>query len=496
MHAAVDLVTPSGWTLWTTTLLVVVDFLVKVIALGLVPERRRPSSAWGWLLLIFFLPYVGILAFVLIGSPFVDRRRRREQAEVDLVIRERSSDLPDAVPSGEVRRWLRSALRMNRELGSLPAVSGNRVELLTGYDEAVTAMTEAVRGSHDYVNVAFYILAWDDTTEPFWQAVTEATGRDVAVRVLFDHIGTRRLGGYRELRRRLDTTGAEWHEMLPIHPLRGRWRRPDLRNHRKIVVVDGEIAFMGSQNLVDAGYHKRGDRRWKELVARIRGPVVPSLNAVFATDWFVETHERLDQQYVSREAAQPHGDADDPGDLICQVVPSGPGFPHENNLRLFNTLIYGAKQRLSITSPYFVPDESLLYSITTAAQRGVEVELFVSARGDQFLVQRAQNSYYEALLEAGVRIYRYPAPAVLHAKHLSVDDTVAVIGSSNLDVRSFTLNFEVSLLCTGGDVVHRVRAAEDSYRAVSSELTAEQWAGRPIWSRYVDNVMRLTSALQ
>jgi cardiolipin synthase len=230
-------------------------------------------------------------------------------------------------------------------------------------------------------------------------------------------------------------------------------------------------------------------------MVRVRGPVVPSLNAVFATDWFVETHERLDDQFSARADAQPTGDHD-PGDLICQVVPSGPGFPHENNLRLFNTLIYGARQRLSITSPYFVPDESLLYAITTAAQRGVAVELFVSERSDQFLVQRAQNSYYEALLEAGVRIYRYPAPAVLHGKHVSVDDTVAVIGSSNLDVRSFTLNFEVSLLCTGGDVVRRLRDVEDAYRAVSAELTAEQWRGRPLWSRYLDNVMRLTSALQ
>ena len=253
-------------------MLVVVDFLVKVVALGLVPERRRPSSAWGWLLLIFFLPFVGIVAFLLIGSPFVDSRRRREQAEVDLVIRERSRDLPDALPEGEVRAWLRPALSLGRALGSLPAVAGNDVRLVTGYDDAIRQMSEAVERAREYVNVEFYILAWDATTEPFWAAVTRATARGVTVRVLFDDIGTRRVGGYRGLRRRLDSTGADWHEMLPIHPLRGRWRRPDLRNHRKIVVVDGELAFTGSQNLIDAGYHRRGDRRWTELVVRVRGP--------------------------------------------------------------------------------------------------------------------------------------------------------------------------------------------------------------------------------
>jgi cardiolipin synthase len=143
-----------------------------------------------------------------------------------------------------------------------------------------------------------------------------------------------------------------------------------------------------------------------------------------------------------------------------------------------------------------VPDESLLYAVTTAAQRGVAVELFVSEKADQLMVGHAQMSYYQALLEAGVRIYLYPEPFVLHSKHFSVDDDVIIIGSSNMDMRSFGLNFEVSLMAFGGDIVRDVRAVEDGYRAISRELTAEEWSRRPLRSRYVDNVMRLTSALQ
>ena len=135
------------------------------------------------------------------------------------------------------------------------------------------------------------------------------------------------------------------------------------------------------------------------------------------------------------------------------MLPSGPGYVTENNLRLFTALIYSAQRRISITSPYFVPDEPLLYAVTTAARRGVDVELFVSEVGDQFMVFHAQCSYYAALLEAGVRIYLYPAPAVLHSKYFSIDDDVAVIGSSNMDMRSFALNYEVSLMVTGGDIV-------------------------------------------
>ncbi len=162
------------------------------------------------------------------------------------------------------------------------------------------------------------------------------------------------------------------------------------------------------------------------------------------------------------------------------MVPSGPGFATENNLRLFTTLIYSAQRRLSMTSPYFVPDESLLYAVTTAAQRGVDVELFVSEEGDQFMVYHAQRSYYQALLEAGVRIWLYPAPYVLHSKHFSVDDDVAVIGSSNMDMRSFALNYEVSLMLTRpGDRRARMREVEDAYRSLSRELTLEEWQQRP-----------------
>ena len=178
------------------------------------------------------------------------------------------------------------------------------------------------------------------------------------------------------------------------------------------------------------------------------------------------------------------------------MIPSGPGFATENNLRAFTTLLYSAQRRLSITSPYFVPDESLLYAVTTAAQRGIDVELFVSEAGDQFMVYHAQRSYYEALLRAGVRIFMYPAPYVLHSKFFTVDDDVAVLGSSNLDMRSFGLNYEVSLMIPDPEVVSRVREVEDTYRGLSRELTLEEWLTRSRGSAYADNVMRLTAALQ
>ena len=182
--------------------------------------------------------------------------------------------------------------------------------------------------------------------------------------------------------------------------------------------------------------------------------------------------------------------------MDAQVVPSGPGFEGENNLRLFNALIYAATKKVIITSPYFVPDDSMLYAITTAAQSGLDVQLFASEIGDQFMVFHAQRSYYEELLRAGVRIFLYPPPTILHAKHFTIDDEVSVIGSSNMDMRSFSLDYEISVMVRGHGFVEELREVEEQYRSVSRELLLEDWMKRPRRVKWLDNTMRLTAALQ
>ncbi len=485
---------PSGS--WLATLVVVLVALaglsLRIAALGIIPGNRKPSTGMAWLLLILLTPWLGLVAFLFFGSTQVGARRRERQAEINAAITARARTLPTPDLGPDAPAYLPSVVALNDRLGALPLMDGNRVDLLPDYAGSVAAMTAAVETAERYVNVEFYIAAWDEVTAPFFEALVAATARGVTVRFLFDHLGSRRVPGYRDLLDRLAATEIAWHPMLPVRPFRGRFRRPDLRNHRKLVVVDGHTGFTGSQNLVEPGYHKPdgADRReWVELVVRVEGPVVAGLDTVFATDWNAETDEVLAITIAPPVAPPPTG-------VSCQVVPSGPGFVTENNLRLFTTLIYGATRRISLTSPYFVPDESLLYAVTTAAQRGIDVELFVCEEADQLMVGHAQASYYRALLEAGVRIHLYPAPAVLHAKHFTIDDDVAVIGSSNMDLRSFALNYEISLMLLGAPLVGRLREVEDTYRALSRELTAEEWAGRSRRDRYLDNVMRLTAALQ
>jgi cardiolipin synthase len=474
--------------------LAVLDVAIRAFAVVVVPGDRRPSSATAWLLAIFFVPYLGILAFLLIGNPKLPRERMAKQQRINELILERTEGMDRALDDQPWPPWVASLVRLNRTLGSMPLVRGNSIDLLTDYEESIAAMAAEVDGARDYVHAEFYILASDATSAVFLDALERAVQRGVVVRVLLDHLGSARSPGYRATTRHLDRIGVQWHLMLPVQPLRGRFQRPDLRNHRKLLVVDGAVAFTGSQNMVDRSYGKRSNRRrglqWQDVVARCEGPVVNALDAVFVSDWYSETDELL---------AAETGPAPGPElgrTLECQVVPSGPGFESENNLRLFNALVYSAEHRIGMTTPYFVPDESLLYAITTAAQRGVEVDLFLSEVADQRLVQHAQQSYYDALLRAGVRIHLYRGPRLLHAKHLTIDDDVAVLGSSNMDMRSFQLNLEVSLMVVGASFVKDLRAVEDDYRTHAYELTLRAWRQRPWRSRVVDNLARLTSALQ
>lgn len=473
---------------------IVVDVIIRVLAVIYVPQNRKPQTATAWLLAIFLIPYVGIVLFLLIGSTRLPKSRRIKQREINDYILETTEGMDLVAKDATFPTWLQPIVELNRTLGSMPLAGGNTAELHTEYDDSLQAMADAIDTATHYVHVEFYILALDNTTAPFFDALEAAVKRGVVVRVLMDHIACLRSPHYRRTKRRLTQLGAQWHVMLPIQPFRGKFQRPDLRNHRKILVIDGEEAFTGSQNIIDRSYNKRGNIRrgleWKDFMVRFEGPVVAGINALFATDWYSETNELLlRESHVDARPKLRHP-------LDAQVVPSGPGFDLENNLRLFNALVYSAQSKVIITTPYFVPDDSMLYAITTAAYRGLDVQLFVSAVADQAVVYHAQRSYYEALLRAGVRVWLYESPTILHAKHITIDEEVAVIGSSNMDMRSFSLDYEITVMMRGKDAVDRMREVEQSNREGSRELFLDEWLMRPLRSKVLDNLARLTAALQ
>jgi len=476
---------------WLPALIVlIIDWAIRIAAIIIIPRNRKPTAATAWLLAIFFIPMIGVLLFLLVGSPKLPRSRRAKQELINEAIAIGSENIHRA----KVREpaWLAPLAHMNESFGAPPMVGGNTSELIPDYQASIDAISKAIDNAVDFVHIEYYIIALDDTTRGFFAAMERAVKRGVTVRLLLDHVASIRTATHRATFKELTRIGVQWHFMLPVQPFKGNWQRPDLRNHRKLVVVDGLVGFMGSQNLIDRSYNsKKNIKRglmWQELVTRLTGPVVQSIDVIFLSDWYCETDERL--ELISPEhPPREHG-------LVCQVVPSGPGYDHENNLRLFLELVHAAREKVIITSPYFVPDEALMYAITSASERGLDVQLFVSEIGDQSGVYHAQRSYYGELLRAGVQIWMYPAPYILHSKHLSIDDDVAVIGSSNMDIRSFLLDLEVSLLVRGKPFVDDMRIVEADYRAKGRELTLEEWNKEPLLATTLDGIARLTSSLQ
>ncbi len=478
---------------------IVLGFVAAIV----ISLRRKPSTAIAWILTIIFIPVIGVVAFFLIGFGRLPKARRDKQREVNAAMYERS-EITSFIAGSGTPDWLDTAVVLNERLGALPMVAGNSATLIEDYQGSIDAMIADIDAATEFIHIEFFILVRDQTTRPFFDALARARQRGVVVRVLSDYVSGLMYPERSSTIGALHEMGAQWSPMLPLRPWRGQWQRPDLRNHRKLVVIDGRVGFTGSQNLIDDSYLKpknvKRGLHWLELMVRLEGPIVGELDAVFAADWYSETDELLPlQTHLAASANEPPlvaGTSPVVHDVAAQVIPSGPSFENDNNLKLFVMLIQNARERVSITSPYFVPDESTMLALVTAASRGLDVELFVSEVADQILVAHAQRSYYAELLAAGVTIWLYRSPTVLHSKHFTIDDSVSVIGSSNMDIRSFSLNMEVSLLVRSAELNERMRAVEDRYRAQSIRLDPLEWADRPLGGKVMDGLARLTSALQ
>lgn len=461
------------------------EWLIRLVMLIYVPQRRSPAAARTWLLCIFLFPYGGLFLYALFGRPSLPRRRVEMQETVSELIRTVGPQVLREVnlKRPEVKPEFDQAVTLAQNLGDFGIIGNNSVELLADYDGTIGRLVADIDAARDHVHLLYYIFAADDTGIRVADALERAVKRGVQCRVLMDSLGSRR--GLRRLAPRLRAAGVEVHGMLPTSLLRLGTNRFDLRNHRKIAVVDARVGYVGSQNLVNAQF-KEGIT-YEELVVRVTGPVVNQLQVVFAADWYFETGQAFDLAAIFPPPALT-------GTTPTQVLPSGPGYPQANTQRLMVALIHGARERVVITTPYFIPDTAFLQALQTAVLRGVDVHLVVSRKADQLLVGWAQRSYYEELLDAGVKIHLYRRN-FLHAKHMSVDDHIALIGSSNIDIRSFTLNAEVSLLVYDPEVAGRLHAQQDRYFAQADLLTAEGWAQRPTVVKVGQNVARLMDSL-
>ncbi len=464
----------GGWLLF-------LDWVIRLAALAWIPSRTTPAAARSWLLLVGFVPLLGLPLYLLFGHPWLSRERIRRQAEASQMIRDEQKPLVQLRwhPTGDGADT--EMVPLVERLGDFMPTHGNAVTLLDDYEGSLRALLEDIAGARDRVHLLYYLMFDDQVGDLVCEALLQAAARGVQCRLMLDAVGAKR--GLRAYTARLRAGGVQVQELLPGGL---RWRRSgriDLRNHRKIAVIDNRAAYVGSQNLADAGAFVRGYPN-RELVARVEGPAVSHLEAVFASDWYLETGQRLEVI-----ATTPVRDAN----VAAQLLPSGPAYPFSNARDMVCALIHLAQQKLVMVTPYFVPDDATLSALRIAALSGVDTQLILSASNNQTLTAWAQESYYGELLASGVKIAHY-RPHFLHAKHMSVDDSIALVGSMNLDIRSFALNAEVGMLCYDADVVASMRRIEAGYLAQAEQLTLERWNRRPAWKRSREGIARLADS--
>lgn len=472
-------------THWLATVELLTEWTIRVGALLVVPFRRSPEAAKSWLLLIFFLPIPGLVLYFLIGRTNLPRARLEILAKLPAALRatvtvlRQSPHIFHPRPGGDADAIRQVAM----SLSGLDVLGGNGVDVYADYRDILRRIAADVDAATHHVHVITYILRLDDWTEPVFAALERAAARKVECRVLYDSYGS--WGKAAAGRARLEKAGVQVEEALPVSIFRRKAARWDLRNHRKIVVVDGRVGWVGSMNLIAADF--KPGLVYEDVMARATGPTVLPLQYVFTSDWFQEREEALVGSAYYPEPAIT-------GRVAAQVLPSGPDFPGEGGHRLVVEMVHTARKRVVITTPYLVPDEALLVALTNAVLQGVEVVLILSARLDQVLVHQAQKSYYGELLRGGVDIRLYK-PALLHAKHMTVDDTVALIGSGNMDIRSFRLNGEVSLVCYSAEVVAWLQAEQARCLEQSDKLDIETWSRRPFRAKFAQVMARLMSPL-
>ncbi len=473
----------------TIGLIVYAVVYAAILARVLVVEGKEPVSRAAWILILLFVPIVGIGAYVLFGEPWVPRRFRRKASAAAGELAEHHSLSKDSTLLAVPERF-RPAFRTCERLAHSDVTNGNRGMLASSSDAAIDAMVEDFDAARETIHVSFYIWLTDHNGIKVVEALKRAAERGVTCRVIADDVGSRGLIRSRHWAA-LEASGVRVCASMKLSMGLGVivGSRVDIRNHRKIVVVDNCITWCGSQNCADPEFRvKPRYAPWVDIMLRFTGPVARQNQRLFAADWMVEADEDLSAHW---KAMLPDSDAAASDDLLPAIAfGTGPLSPIGAMSDVFVSLLGCAQSEVVISNPYFVPDPPLLAALIACAARGVSTTLILPARNDSWVVGVISRAYYPQLAEAGVQLFEY-RPGLLHAKTLLVDGQVALVGSANMDRRSLELNFENNILLCSVAMAETIRQRQNQWLADSSEVSSHAVAHRSLPRRMGDNLVAM-----
>ena len=449
--------------------------LVVVIIRILLRPHREPASRIAWIVVVLSLPAVGVLAYLLLGETNIGRRRVAKMRNVISHL----PDVADVVGSDaeslqvDVPAHYAQLFQAGKTVNGFSPVGGNRAHLMQDSNASITSMVADIDAAKEHVHLTFYIWLSDNNGCKMVDALKRAATRGVTCRAMADGLGSRAMIGspyWQSMRE----SGVHLAVALPIgnlllRPLRGRI---DLRNHRKILVIDNLITYCGSQNCADPEFRVKAKYApWVDAMMRFEGPIARQNQYLFTSDWESETDEDISMLLEQAIPETPPG-------FPAQVVGTGPTVRYSAMPEMFETLMYAARHELVITTPYYVPDESMQAALCASARRGVDTTIVFPARNDSWIVAGASRSYYADLLDAGVHIFEYEG-GLLHTKSLTLDGEVTLIGSANMDRRSFELNYENNILFYDTSLTAEMKQRQEAYIASSKPVSSEAVAG---WS--------------
>lgn len=469
-----------AWFLFATQAVAQLVFIVR----ALLRPHREPASRFAWVLVIALAPVVGVLAYVLFGEVNLGRRRiQRLRAAFDML--PPAGTVAGASAEESIPERLVPLFRVGQSINGYVPVAGNRATLLPDSAAAISAMVADIDAARESVHVLFYIWLADESGLKVVEALKRAAGRGVVCRAVADDLGSRAL-----------IRSPHWHDMashgvrlvaaLPIgnpllRPFKGRI---DMRNHRKIVVIDNAVTYCGSQNCADAAFAVKAKfAPWVDVMARFEGPVVRQNQHLFASNWMAQSDEDLGHLFAEPLPAPGTG-------FVAQVIGSGAGVRYSAMPETFVTLMNAARNELVITTPYYVPDEPIQAALCASARRGVATTIVFPKRNDSWVVAAASRSYYRDLLEAGVEIREYVG-GLLHAKTLTVDGEITLMGSANIDRRSFELNAENNILLHDEAFTRTMRARQQAFLDAATVVTTAHIEAYGRWRQLWNNTIAM-----
>jgi cardiolipin synthase A/B len=468
---------------------------VLVIAFRVIMRKPAVGVALSWLLLVAMVPLLGAAFYLLVGERRVGLRRARRIARLHTDYSQLAEVMVDQATTQvdwlEHRPEAQVMNRLGMTLVGVPTVAGSTGRLLTDSQEILRQIAADVDAAQTSVLMEFYIWSEGGLADQVVEALCRAAERGVSCRVLVDAVGARPWWKGKQPDK-LRSGGVNVVRAFPVGIWHMIFARNDLRLHRKIVVIDGRVAWTGSMNLVDPRYFKQSANvgEWVDAMVRAEGAVVAPLAMTMLGDWIVETGETVQHVLASTGL----GRIESEGSNAAQVIPSGPVETTDGVLQMLLALINSAHEELVLTTPYFVPDESLLRAIRGAAARGVAVHLILPERVDSLLTRYASRSYLEELMEVGVSVHLFRA-GLLHTKSITADRSICMFGTVNLDMRSIWLNYEVSVFVYGLPFGQRLRELQQEYMDLSHRLDPEQWQARPMRHKLLENSLRLMSPI-